>query len=172
MARLDAAFAPWGDSTLSLLSRGYAWLPDRMRATDGGPVRTRLLGRPAVALRGPDAIGFFYDERNVRRASALPGPVLDTLFGRGAVHTLDGGAHRVRKAMFLAVLKDGAGVAALADHVGRYWSESVADWSGGRRVVLFDEVALVLARSVCAWAGVRLSDEAVRRMAVDCTAMV
>ncbi|MFF9498655.1 cytochrome P450 [Streptomyces sp. NPDC014656] len=172
MSRLDTALAPWGDSTLSLLARGYAWLPDRMRATDGGPVRTRLLGRPVVALRGPEAIGFFYDERNVRRASALPGPVLDTLFGRGAVHTLDGDAHRIRKAMFLAVLKDGAGVAALADHVARHWSESVDGWRGGRRVVLFDEAVLILARSVCAWTGIRLSDEAVRRMAVDCAAMV
>ncbi|MFF8809970.1 cytochrome P450 [Streptomyces omiyaensis] len=172
MSRLDTVLAPWSDSTLALLARGYAWLPDRMRATNGGPVRTRLLGRPAVALRGPDAIGFFYDERNVRRASALPGPVLDTLFGRGAVHTLDGEAHRVRKAVFLAILKDGAGVEALAEHVARCWSESVEEWRDGRPVVLFDEAALVLARAVCAWAGIPLSDEAVRRMAADCTAMV
>ncbi|MFF8835877.1 cytochrome P450 [Streptomyces sp. NPDC015130] len=172
MYRLDTAIAPWSDSTLPLLARGYAWLPDLMRATNGGPVRTRLLGRPTVALRGQDAIDFFYDEQNVRRASALPGPVLDTLFGRGAVHTLDGAAHRVRKAMFLAILKDGAGVAALADHVTRSWSEAVDDWRDGRRVVLFDAAALILARSVCAWAGIQLSDEAVRRMAVDCQAMV
>ncbi|MGW6538161.1 cytochrome P450 [Streptomyces sp. NPDC055051] len=172
MSRFDTFRAPWSDSTLALLARGYAWLPDRMRDTDGGPVRTRLLGRPTVALRGPDAIDHFYDERNVRRASALPGPVLDTLFGRGAVHTLDGEAHRVRKAMFLATLKDGAGVAALAEHVARHWSESVDDWRDGRPVVLFDETALILARSVCAWAGIPLSGEAVRRLAVDCTAMV
>ncbi|WP_200424312.1 cytochrome P450 [Streptomyces sp. NE5-10] len=172
MSRLDTALAPWSDSTLSLLARGYAWLPDRMRASNGGPVRTRLLGRPTIALRGPDAVDFFYDERNVRRASALPGPVLDTLFGRGAVHTLDGEAHRVRKAMFMALLKDGAGVAALADHVAQHWSESVAEWGDGRRVVLFDETALILARSVCAWAGIQLSAEDVRRLAVDCTAMV
>ncbi|MGW6560745.1 cytochrome P450 [Streptomyces hydrogenans] len=172
MSRLDTAIASWSDSTLSLLARGYAWLPDRMRATNGGPVRTRLLGRPTIALHGPDAVGFFYDQRNVRRASALPGPVLDTLFGRGAVHTLDGEAHRVRKAMFMALLKDGAGVAALADHVAQHWSESVEEWGDGRHVVLFDETALILARSVCAWAGIQLFGEDVRRLAVDCTAMV
>ncbi|MFE6487177.1 hypothetical protein ACFVGN_30175 [Streptomyces sp. NPDC057757] len=30
----------------------------------------------------------------------MPAPLLDTLFGRGAVHTLDGEEHRVRKALF------------------------------------------------------------------------
>lgn len=172
MSRIKTAVAPWTDSSLSLLARGYAWLPDRMRATHGGPVRTRLLGRPTVALRGPEAIGFFYDERNVRRTSALPEPVLDTLFGQGGVHTLDGDAHRARKAMFLALLKDGAGVAALTDHVALQWSEAADDWGDGRRVVLFDEAALILARSVCSWTGVRLSDAAARQMAQDCTAMV
>ncbi|THA39724.1 cytochrome P450 [Streptomyces sp. A1547] len=172
MSPLKTPLAPWTDSTLPLLARGYAWLPDRMRATRGGPVRTRLLGRPAIALRGPAAIGFFYDERHIRRASALPDPVLDTLFGQGAVHTLDGDAHRARKAMFLALLKDGAGVAALAEHVALHWSEAVTDWDGGRRVVLFDETARILARSVCTWTGLGLSDGDTRQMAEDCTAMV
>ncbi|WP_405705517.1 hypothetical protein [Streptomyces sp. NBC_00069] len=163
--------APWTDSTVPLLARVYAWLPDRMRATHGRPVRTRLLGRPTIALRGPAAVGFFYDERHIRRTSALPEPVLDTLFGQGAVHTLDGDAHRARKAMFLALLEDEAGVAAPAEHVALQRSEAVTDWGGGRRGVLFDETARILARSICAWAGLRLSDGAARLMAEDCTAM-
>lgn len=172
MYPIKTASAPWTDSTLPLLAGGYAWLPDRMRATDGEPVRTRLLGRPVIALRGPEAIGFFYDERHVKRTAALPGPVLDTLFGRGAVHTLDGAAHRVRKAMFLALLKDGAGVSALAEHVAQQWSKAAAEWEDGRDVVLFDEAAVILARAVCAWVGVERSDEAYRRVAEDCVAMV
>ncbi|WP_030712567.1 cytochrome P450 [Streptomyces sp. NRRL F-2580] len=171
MPLLKTASAPWTDSTLSLLARGYAWLPDRMRATDGEPVRTRLMGRPVIALRGPEAIGFFYDE-HVKRTAAVPGPVLDTLFGRGAVHTLDGDDHRVRKAMFLALLKDAAGVATLAEHVAQQWSKAATEWEDGRYVVLFDEVAVILARAVCAWTGVELSDEADRQMGEDCTAMV
>ncbi|MFD3530742.1 hypothetical protein [Streptomyces sp. NPDC058664] len=59
-------------------------------------MRTRLLGRPVRVLSGPRDVDLFYDERHVRRAGALPGPVLDTLFGRGAVHTLDGAEHHVR----------------------------------------------------------------------------
>ncbi|WP_428985434.1 hypothetical protein [Streptomyces globosus] len=47
------------DSTLPLLLHGYAWLPDPLRAEDRPLVRTRLMGRPAVALHGPDAVPFF-----------------------------------------------------------------------------------------------------------------
>ncbi|WP_079407414.1 cytochrome P450 [Streptomyces sp. 3211] len=162
---------PFSDSTLSLLSQGYAWLPNRMRTSTDGTVRTRLLGRPTIALRGPEAVEFFYDERHVLRAAALPDPVLDTLFGQGAVHTLDGDAHRARKAMFLALLKDEAGVAALGDRVGQLWREAAA----GRkqdRMLLFDETSHVLARAVCDWVGLPLAAPESAVMARDCTAMV
>lgn len=72
------------------------------------------------------------------------------------MHTVDGTAHRVRKAGFLALLKDETGVAALTDHVALEWSRAVAGWGDGRPVVLFDETALILARSVCACTGIRL----------------
>ncbi|MFJ3202500.1 cytochrome P450 [Streptomyces sp. NPDC086989] len=163
--------APWNDSTLALLVHGYAWLPDRMRGSLDGTVRTRLMGRPAIALRGPDAVSFFYDEKHVVRTAALPDPVLDTLFGQGAVHTLDADVHLVRKAMFIALLKDGAGVAALGESVTRRWREAMADRQQDR-VVLFDEAARVLALAVRDWAGVPLSDAAAAGLARDCTSMV
>ncbi|MEV4946413.1 cytochrome P450 [Streptomyces sp. NPDC053755] len=159
------------DSTAALLLKGYAWLPDRRRRNGGAPVRTRLLGRPAVALHGPDAVRFFYDEEHVRRHDALPGPVLDTLFGRGAVHTLDGEDHRARKALFLTELTGPAAVAELVDMVRAEWQRAFAP-PHGRHTVLFDEAALVLARAVCAWTGLPLTDEQIRIMARDCVAMV
>ncbi|MDX2564502.1 cytochrome P450 [Streptomyces sp. TX20-6-3] len=167
----DSAVPLWRDSTLGLLTQGYAWLPDRMRGTLDGTFRTRLLGRPAIALRGPEAVAFFYDEKHVVRAGALPDPVLATLFGRGAVHTLDGDAHRARKAMFLGLLKDGSGVDALAAHVAARWREAMAG-RRNERVVVFDVAAEVLARAVCDWTGVPLSDEECAALARDCTAMV
>ncbi|MFI1936254.1 cytochrome P450 [Streptomyces purpureus] len=159
-----------GDSTAALLLKGYTWLPDRLRRGGAGPVRTRLLGRPAVALHGPEAVGFFYDERNVRRRDALPGPVLDTLFGRGAVHTLDGEAHRVRKALFVERLTDAEAVSALVERVREEWRRAFE--ARGGTVVLFDEAALVLARAVSAWAGIALSEAWTRRLARDAVAMV
>lgn len=71
------------DRTPALLVEGYVWLPNRMRDGTGSVPRTRLLGRPAPAVRGPEAVRFFYEESHVHRHGAVPAPVLDTLFGQG-----------------------------------------------------------------------------------------
>ncbi|MGW7064143.1 cytochrome P450 [Streptomyces sp. NPDC054904] len=164
---------PMIDGTASLWTHGYAWLPDLRRrgGPDGGPVRTRVFGRRAIVLHGPVDVAFFYDERHVLRHDALPGPVLDTLFGRGAVHTLDGDAHRVRKAMFVSLLTSREGVAALVDRIGTHWHEAFAR-ARGREIVLFDQVAAVLAEAVCDWAGLPVTQDAAREIAEDCVAMV
>lgn len=151
---MDAHRRPLLDRTLSLLTQGYAWLPDRMRDSADSVVRTRLLGRPALAVRGPDAVRFFYDEAHVHRHGALPAPVLDSLFGQGAVHTLDGDAHRARKELFLPLL-DPDRVTGLTEHVTAAWDEAVHDWSERPRLVLFDEAGVVLTRGVCRWAASR-----------------
>ncbi|MFF4083510.1 cytochrome P450 [Streptomyces sp. NPDC001777] len=160
------------DSTLSLLLRGYAWLPDRRRRSGGAPVRTRLLGKRVVALHGPAAVRFFYDEDHIHRRGALPEPVIDTLFGQGAVHTLDGEPHRVRKGMFLHLLKDQEEVRALTDRVVLGWEEAVEGWRGRGRIQVFDEVAGVLTRAVHAWAGVPLPQAGADGVARDLVAMV
>ncbi len=159
------------DRTIPLLLRGYAWLPAQRRDA-AGLVRTRLLGRPAVALSGPDAVAFFYDERHVHRRDALPGPVLDTLFGRGAVHTLDGEPHRVRKAMFTGALMDEEQVSRLIEAVLRHWRDTAGQWAERGPVVLFDEAAVVLAGAVGEWTGVPHAARTARSTAEDCVAMV
>ncbi|MFF6887945.1 cytochrome P450 [Streptomyces sp. NPDC012421] len=159
------------DSTIGVLTQGYAWLPDRLRTVDGEAYRTRLLGRPVIALHGPDAVRFFYDEEHVVRKAALPDPVLDTLFGQDAVHTLDGDAHRARKALFLALLGDERRVEELGDHLRRRWLEAVTA-RRGERIVLFDETARVLALAVRDWAGLPLDDALTAELGRDCVAMV
>lgn len=160
------------DSTLSLLTHGYAWAPDLRRAHDGAAVvHTRLMGRPAVLLNGAEAVGLFYDESSVHRHGALPGPVLDTLFGRGAVHTLDGADHRGRKELLVSLLMSPEGIGGLTARVESGWREAVSGWEG-RTVVLFDEVAALLAGAVCDWAGLPVRDEVAREIAGDCVAMV
>ncbi|MCX2968044.1 MULTISPECIES: cytochrome P450 [Streptomyces] len=161
------------DSTLALATEGYAWLPDLWRRRQGPLVRTRLLGRRAVALRGVDAVRFFYDERHVQRRTALPEPVVATLFGHGAVHTLDGTAHRTRKALFTHLLSDADDVSALTDEVTAAWDAAVPAWADRAEVVLFDEASVVLTRAVTRWAGVPQGDEAATRaLAADLVAMV
>ena len=90
-------------------------MPDARRARGRRTVATRLGGLPVLGIEGPDAARFLYDEDHVRRSHAIPEPVQGTLFGKGAVHTLDGEAHRTRKAMFVSLLMDDDRIAALVD---------------------------------------------------------
>ncbi|WP_077797117.1 cytochrome P450 [Streptomyces sp. JHA26] len=157
--------------SLALLTEGYAWLPDLMRAEGDTALDLRVLGRPALAVRGPDAVRFFYDEEHVRRHGALPGPVLSTLFGHGAVHTLDGDAHRQRKSFFLPLLETDA-VTSAAEHIVAAWDEAVPHWRARPDVVLFDAVGRVIVRGVCRWAGVPLTEDEEKPLARDLLAMV
>jgi fatty-acid peroxygenase len=159
------------DNTLRLLTEGYGWLPDKRRETGRRVVPARLMGLPAVALEGPEAARFFYDEDHVRRGGAIPEPVLGTLFGKGAVHTLDGSAHRARKALFVALLM-GDGVDALVECATAAWDDAGKAWSRRRSIVLFDEAARVLTGAVCRWAGIPVPDGEVPAVARDLVAMV
>ncbi|MEU4833234.1 cytochrome P450 [Streptosporangium sp. NPDC023615] len=159
------------DNTLPLLLEGYGWLPNLRRRTGDDVVRTRLLGMRVTALCGPEAARFFYDEDHIRRADALPGPIKSTLTGHGAVHTLDGADHRLRKAMFMSLMTE-EGVRALVGHTVAAWDDAVASWPAGRPVVLFDEVARVLTRGVCRWAGVPLAGGDVNATARALVALV
>ncbi|PWR04958.1 cytochrome P450 [Micromonospora acroterricola] len=159
------------DDALPLALEGYAWLPNRLRQADADVLRTRLLGQRAVALHGPAAARFFYDERHVRRHGAIPGPVQSTLFGHGAVHTLDGTAHRVRKELLVGLLMNG-GIDGLVERSGAAWQDAARDWPTRGPVVLFDEVSRVLTRAVCDWTGIPLAPAEVPALAADLVAMV
>ncbi|MFD5477641.1 cytochrome P450 [Streptomyces hawaiiensis] len=157
--------------SLAMLTEGYAWLPDLMRAEGDTSLSLRVAGRRALVLRGPEAVRFFYDEDHVRRHGALPGPVLSTLFGHGAVHTLDGDAHRHRKSFFLPLLDTDA-VTGSAEHITAAWDEAVPNWPAQPDVVLFDATARVITRGVCRWAGVPLAEDEEEPLARDLLAMV
>ncbi|MGY1601762.1 cytochrome P450 [Geodermatophilus sp. SYSU D00815] len=164
------------DDSLRMLAKGYAWLPDERRRRGRRTLRARLMGVRAVALEGPDAARFFYDEDHVRRggptaSGALPEPVVGTLFGKGAVHTLDGHPHRVRKSMFVALLM-GDGTGPLVERTTAAWDDAVRGWAQRRSIVLFEEAAKVLAGSVCRWAGVPVTDDEVPAVARDLLALV
>ncbi|MGN9787812.1 cytochrome P450 [Nonomuraea sp. ZG12] len=156
------------DETIFLMLEGYGWLPGLRRRTSRPVVHTRLMGRRTAGLCGPEAARFFYDETHIERHTALPGLVKSTLVGQGAVHTLDGAAHRARKAMFMSLLT-GEGVPGLVAHTTEAWDEAAGSWG---RVVLFDEAAKVLTRGVCRWTGIPLDPAEVPDLAFDLVAMV
>src|SRR3954452_21069938 len=159
------------DNSLRMLAQGYAWLPDKRRAQQRRTVVTRLIGRRAVGREGPAGTRFFYDESHVRRAGALPEPVSGTLFGKGGVHHLDEHAHRVRKAMFVALLM-GDDVGPLVERATAAWDDAATAWSKRPEIVLSEESATVLTSAVSGWAGIPVADDEVPSVARDLTAMV
>lgn len=169
---MDIRRFPVVDSSLSLLLTGYSWLPSRWRRARRPAVHTRLMGKRAVALRGPDVMPFFYDERNIRRAGAVPSLVQDTLFGRGAVHTLDGEEHRVRKALFVNLLKDPRRVTALAEQAQSAWRAAAGHWANRSELVLFDEASRVITTAVFRWVDVPLTLDETEQRAADLVATI
>lgn len=160
-----------GDQSLRLLMEGYAWLPGLRRSTGSDVVRTRVMGQPVLGLCGPEAAQFFYDEKHVQRHGAIPSPVLGTLFGHGAVHTLDGDAHRQRKSLFLALVNPES-VSSLVACVAAAWEDTVVGWRAGHEVVLFDEASRALTAGVRRWAGIPVGTYDVAELAADLVAMV
>ncbi|MGH1561693.1 cytochrome P450 [Mumia sp. DW29H23] len=155
------------DHSAQLLAAGYPFW-DRQRRSNGSEVvRTRVMGRRVTCLRGEDGARFFYETSGLRRKGALPPPIVASLFGKAAVHTLDGPSHRRRKHGF-ATLLDSAAAFAIAQDVGRGWEAAVRGRTG--TVDLFEEVARLQLAAVCRWAGVEVDDLDAR--AADMVAMV
>ncbi|GAA0491180.1 cytochrome P450 [Paractinoplanes deccanensis] len=159
------------DQSLAFAAKGYAWLPDLRRQSHGRPVEMRVGGQRAVAISGPDAARFFYGKGNLERHDALPPNVIATLFGKG-VHTLDGEAHRARKALFVALLMNADGIDSLAKLAGEVFDEAAEGWRGAGAISIFDESAKVLAEAVSRWTGVPDEERDRDALARDLIAMV
>jgi fatty-acid peroxygenase len=158
------------DQTAAMLAKGYRYGTDRRGGTDLLAFRTRVLGRSAVCAIGAEAVRKLYDPTLFERHGTLPRPIQKTLTGLDALHTLDGVAHRNRKAMMLPAARDG--LADLPTYAAMAWNDAVSRWRTAGEVVLFDEVAQVLTEAACAAAGVPLpADEAPSR-ADDMVAMI
>ena len=126
----------------------------RLRAAHGGSdwYRTRMLGRPALVVRGEDGVRTFYDTALVRRRGAVPAPVRLTLFGPGAVHGLDDQEHARRKHLFLRMV-DIRTVASLTEQVVERLDEAVEGWTSQGMVRLFDELVDVYGSAALSWSG-------------------
>lgn len=155
----DASF----DGSVSLLREGYDFIRNRCERLGTDVFRVRLLMQDTICMTGEDAARLFYDDRHLQRAHAAPRMLQKTLFGQGGVQGLDGAAHRQRKQLFLSLL-DQQGVAEMVRLGNAEWSAAIDAWQNRERIVLLQEVQLLLTRAACRWAAVPLaSDEAPRR---------
>ncbi|WP_336604964.1 cytochrome P450 [Stutzerimonas stutzeri] len=145
------------ESSLSLLSEGYSFIPSRCQRLGSDIFQVRLLLQNTICMSGEEAAKLFYDEQLFERQHAAPRMLQKTLFGQGGVQGLDGEAHRHRKRLFMSLLTDGA-VAELVRLSETHWQAAIETWQRSDRIVLMPEVQAILTRSVCEWAGVPLAE--------------
>ncbi|HKU36673.1 MAG TPA: cytochrome P450 [Polyangiales bacterium] len=162
---------PTIDSTLALWREGYEFIWNRCRRFDTDLFATRVMGRKTLCIHGVEAAALFYDESKFERHGALPRRVVTSLFGKGAVHTLDDAAHRQRKAAFMSLMSP-VSLQRLMDEAAQCWRRAIRGWQYEKSVVLLDETQRILTEAVCNWAGVPLRRGELARRARDLSAMV
>src|SRR6478672_22824 len=159
------------DSTLALLSEGYAFIGNRCRRHRSDVFETRLMLRRAVCALGEDAAAMFYHPGRFTRKMALPPTALLLLEDRGSVQLRDGAAHRLRKRLFLSLLQPD-GVAQLVDIAESHWHARIERWAALPHITLHLEMERVLCGAACEWAGVPLTEAAVAQHAEEFAAMI
>jgi fatty-acid peroxygenase len=162
-ARQAIPHAPGFDNSIALLTEGYEFMPRRYAALGSDAFSTRLMLRRALCVRGEDAARMFYQPGRFTRRHALPPTTISLLQDFGSVMTLDGDAHRKRKAMLMSLMgplerQRLVGLAAAE------WRARFARWPGQAKVVVQNAAEEVLCRAACHWAGIPISaEEAVQR---------
>lgn len=160
------------DSSLALFAEGNTFIQRRCRRLHSDLFETRLLLRRTVCMLGEEAARLFYDRDKFQRHGAMPRRVQKTLLGIGGVQGLDGAQHVQRKHLFVEALMSPPRIAALARIAETEWRAACRRWQGRPRVVLFDEAQEIFCRAVCAWAGVPLAEDEVRRRTADLAVMI
>lgn len=163
---------PTLDNTIRFLREGYDFLEERRRALGAGDIfELRLMGRRAVAVVGEEAARMFYTPDRFTRRGALPPTTLRQLQDKGSVQTLDGAAHRLRKARFLP-LTGPEQTRRMGEAFEARWREALPGWTARGRIVLLEEAEAVLTRAVCDWAGIPLDDREARERTAEFSAMI
>ena len=96
------------DNTLKVLKEGYLYTTNTRNRLNVPVFETRAIGgKPFVVLNGKEGAELFYNNDLVQREGMLPKRIVNTLFGKGAIHTIDGKKHIDRKALFMSLMTEG-----------------------------------------------------------------
>jgi fatty-acid peroxygenase len=158
------------DATLAFRRDPYRYISRTARRLGADLFETRLLLRTTYCMTGREAAELFYDPERFVRAGAAPAPLQRTLLGSGGVQGLDGDAHAQRKQLFLAITSD-TQVSDLVEIADAVWRRTVARWCLAVRVSFYEAMQDLLARAVCAWAGVPLPESEAAERTRDLVAL-
>ncbi len=159
------------DSTLAFLREGYSFIQRRCAELNSDIFRTRLMGRRAVCVSGPEAARMFWQPGRFTRRGAIPPATLMLLQDVGSAGTLDGEDHRHRKAMMMS-LQTAGDRARMVNIAQEEWRARFVGWPAQRRVRLFDEAEGVLCAAACRWAGIPPAGIDLPRLTAEFSAMI
>lgn len=152
----SANFLTNGYLTQSKLRHAAGLAPDSQT-----PIRTRAMFKEATLIRGEGGVDAFYDSTRMKRGGAMPKFIQGPLFGEGAVHTLDGEEHSVRKNQLADVAYVDENVADFGTVVDEELHTLLDEWAAGDHADVHTGAALAYGRAAFRWAGVELPrDEA------------
>ncbi|HLR09370.1 MAG TPA: cytochrome P450 [Bacillota bacterium] len=160
------------DNTFALMTEGYMYIPNRRRRFNSNIFSTRLMGgQKVICIAGEEATRLFYDNDKFQRQGAAPKRVLKTLFGKNGVQTLDGYAHKQRKALYRMLLEPRR-MKQLLDITYDQWDIAIEQWKGKDQVQLLHEAEKIMCRIVCRWTEVPLWANELERRAHDLGSMI
>ncbi|QGU00997.1 Fatty-acid peroxygenase [Corynebacterium kalinowskii] len=165
-----------GEQAPSFIQNGYLFAGKMRRkaglAPDSNqPVTFNLLGTPSVLVRGAEGVRYFYDTTKVKRAGAMPAFISGPLFGKGAVHGLDGQEHLDRKNMMVNLAYDDARVEQFKHLVAEETETMLSKW-GEQEGNVYDDAAIAYGRAAFRWAGIPVSDEEMEERAAQCSRLL
>ncbi|MFV1994257.1 MAG: cytochrome P450 [Verrucomicrobiales bacterium] len=159
------------DSIMALLREGYLFIPNRCRSLNSDVFETRLMSKDVICLSGYEGAKLFYDDDLFERKNAAPKRLQKSLTGENGVQSLDGAAHKHRKAMFMSLMTQ--------DKLDRFVGilnvqlrNAGLLWTKKGKVTLFSEAEEILFRTSCEWSGVPLQDSEAAKRARDMGKMV
>ncbi|MDT0651049.1 cytochrome P450 [Autumnicola edwardsiae] len=145
------------ESTFGIVFKGYPYFKEKFEKENKDIIKTRLLFKKTLVLRGVEAAEIFYDQSKFQRKGATPKRFQKTLFGEGGVQGTDGEAHRKRKHMFMQFMGKEA-VDRIKENFLQLWQNQLPEWMDAEELVLFDQVEKILCMAACNWAGVPLKE--------------
>lgn len=158
------------DHSIALLREGYQFILNRSQTLQSNIFETRILGKKAICMIGEEAAEIFYDPEKFQRKDATPNRVVQTLFGKNSVQTLDDEEHRDRKEMLMSVMTPDQ-LNNLLDITKMQWEQSLDKWSQMDKIVFYEEVKELLCKVAFKWIGVPLHETDIKKMTKDLAAM-
>lgn len=133
------------DHSLALLKEGYEYILNRRKSLQTNIFETRILGKKAICMGGKEVRQLFYDQTKFQRQDAVPNRIIETLFGKNSVQTLDEVAHRHRKKMFMNVMTKEK-INEFLDIAKLEWEKALDQWSKETEIIFYEEMKTLLCK--------------------------